>query len=63
MVDEWIETTVGEQITLQRGMDITKAEQRKGSVPVVSSGGIASYHDTVGASGPGVVLGRKGVVG
>ena len=60
---DWISTTIGEQVTLQRGIDITRAEQRPGSVPVVSSGGVSSYHDTPAASGPGVVLGRKGVVG
>ena len=59
----WIETTIGEQATLQRGIDITKMEQRSGNVPVISSGGISSYHDTVAVKGPGVVLGRKGVVG
>jgi len=63
MANEWISTTIGEQVTLQRGFDITKAEQRAGSVPVISSGGLTSYHDTAAASGPGVVLGRKGVVG
>jgi type I restriction enzyme, S subunit len=63
MAGEWIDTTIGEQATLQRGIDITKAEQRAGCVPVISSGGISSYHDTAAASGPGVILGRKGVVG
>lgn len=61
--EAWISTTIGEQATLQRGIDITKAEQRVGKVPVISSGGISSYHDTVAVKGPGVVLGRKGVVG
>ena len=60
---DWIETTIGEQATLQRGFDITKAEQRIGNVPVISSGGTSSYHDTALIKGPGVVLGRKGVVG
>jgi type I restriction enzyme, S subunit len=60
---EWIDTTIGKQVTLQRGIDITRLEQRPGTVPVISSGGISSYHDTAGASGPGVILGRKGVVG
>ena len=59
----WIETTIGDQATLQRGIDITKVAQRDGKVPVISSGGISSYHDTAAAKGPGVVLGRKGVVG
>lgn len=61
--EAWIETTIGEQATLQRGIDITKAEQRDGKVPVISSGGVSSYHDTAAVRGPGVVLGRKGVVG
>jgi type I restriction enzyme S subunit len=59
----WVNTTIGEQATLQRGIDITKTQQRLGSVPVVSSGGISSFHDTAGVKGPGVVLGKKGVVG
>ncbi len=50
-------------ITLQRGFDITKAHQRPGRVPVVSSGGISSYHDEAPAAGPGVVIGRKGALG
>jgi type I restriction enzyme S subunit len=63
MAVEWIDTTIGEQATLQRGIDITKTEQRLGCVPVISSGGVSSYHDTAGVPGPGVILGRKGVVG
>ncbi|MCK2097070.1 restriction endonuclease subunit S [Thauera aromatica] len=63
MASEWIDTTIGVQLTLQRGFDITKANQRSGTVPVISSGGVSSFHDTAIRSGPGVVLGRKGVVG
>jgi type I restriction enzyme, S subunit len=59
----WIRTSIGEQATLQRGFDITKVAQTAGHVPVVSSGGISSYHDSSPVRGPGVVLGRKGVVG
>ena len=59
----WFETAVGEQITLQRGFDITKRQQNPGSVPVVSSGGIKSYHDKAMAKSPGVVIGRKGSLG
>lgn len=63
MAGKWQTTTIGQQVTLQRGIDITKAQQRPGVVPVVSSGGISSYHDTAYAKGPGVILGRKGTVG
>jgi type I restriction enzyme S subunit len=59
----WITTTIGEQATLQRGFDITKAQQRPGTIPVISSSGFSSFHDEAAVSGPGVVLGRKGVVG
>lgn len=61
--DKWFRTTVGDQVVLQRGFDITKRQQNNGSVPVVSSGGIKSYHDTAMAEGPGVVIGRKGTLG
>jgi len=61
--DGWRDTTIGKQATLQRGIDITKANQRPGKIPVISSGGVSSYHDTSAVSGPGVILGRKGVVG
>jgi type I restriction enzyme S subunit len=50
-------------VTLQRGIDITKEHQRPGTVPVISSSGVSSFHDVAAVDGPGVVLGRKGVVG
>jgi type I restriction enzyme S subunit len=59
----WFDTTVGDQITLQRGFDITKGQQKDGRVPVVSSGGIKSFHDTAIVKAPGVVIGRKGTLG
>jgi Phosphoribosylformimino-5-aminoimidazole carboxamide ribonucleotide (ProFAR) isomerase len=60
---EWVDTTIGEVLTLQRGFDITRAHQRSGDIPVVSSGGVGSYHDTAMAKAPGVVIGRKGTLG
>lgn len=63
MASNFFDTTIGEQITLQRGFDITKNQQQPGSVPVVSSGGISSYHNESMVKGPGVVLGRKGTLG
>lgn len=62
-MSEWKNTTIGDVLTLQRGFDITRADQRAGSIPVVSSGGIGSYHDTAAVHGPGVVIGRKGTLG
>lgn len=63
MGSEWKQTTIGDELTLQRGFDITRKQQRPGDVPVVSSGGIASYHDTAKQTGPGVIMGRKGSLG
>ena len=48
---------------LQRGYDITKKQQQSGDFPVVSSGGVSSYHDEAKVKGPGVVIGRKGSLG
>lgn len=63
-MSEWTTVTWGDVVTLQRGVDITKAEQNlAGSVPVVSSGGASSYHDVALQSGPGVIMGRKGTLG
>ena len=50
-------------ITLQRGFDITKEQQKPGAIPVISSGGVLSYHNERSCIGPGVVIGRKGTVG
>jgi len=60
MPDDWAQTTIGKQVTLQRGFDITKKTQRPGNVPVVSTSGIQSFHDQSMVEGPGVVIGRKG---
>lgn len=59
----WIRCRLGEQLTLQRGYDITKGAAVPGDVPVISSGGVSFYHNVAMANGPGVLLGRKGSVG
>lgn len=59
----WDLIKLGRKIQLQRGVDITKDEQCDGVVPVVSSGGVASYHNVAYAKGPGVLVGRKGTAG
>jgi type I restriction enzyme S subunit len=63
MSSEWIDTTIGDQVQLQRGVDITKRDFKQGTIPVVSSGGIGGFHDTFTDVAPGVILGRKGLVG
>jgi type I restriction enzyme S subunit len=59
----WTRATIGGQITLQRGFDITKDDQIEGPVPVVSSGGVKSFHNESRVLAPGVVIGRKGTLG
>lgn len=61
--DGWIKCKLGDQLTLQRGFDITKEQCQEGVYPVVSSGGVSCYHSQYKALGPGVLLGRKGSVG
>jgi len=57
------EIQLGDAVTFQRGFDITKAEQTLGSVPIVSSSGISSFHNKIKVRGPGVIIGRKGTLG
>ncbi len=57
------EIKLGDVLTLQRGFDITKDEQTAGSVPIVSSSGVSSYHNQAKAIAPGVVIGREGTLG
>ncbi|SMC63052.1 type I restriction enzyme, S subunit [Fulvimarina manganoxydans] len=59
----WWQCSLGDQITLQRGVDITRKESSFGSVPVISSGGLSFYHNVSIDNGPGVVIGRKGSLG
>jgi type I restriction enzyme S subunit len=60
---DWLETTLGEMVTFQRGFDITKKEQRPGPYAVISSSGPKSTHCEFKVKGPGVVIGRKGSLG
>ena len=59
----WRPAHLVDLVFFQRGFDITKAEQRHGNIPVVSSSGIQSYHSEAKVEGPGVVIGRKGSLG
>ncbi|GAB4940699.1 restriction endonuclease subunit S [Mycobacterium avium subsp. hominissuis] len=62
--ESWKIGPLGDLALFQRGFDITKSAQAEdGTVPVVSSGGVKSFHDVAAVSGPGVVIGRKGSIG
>lgn len=59
----WEDVTLEDLVLLQRGFDITKAQQKDGIVPVISSSGPQSFHNIAKVKGPGVVIGRKGTLG
>ncbi|AMM25241.1 restriction endonuclease subunit S [Variovorax sp. PAMC 28711] len=60
MSSEWAKRTLGEFVRLQRGHDLTAAEQRPGLFPVMGSAGQNGTHAESLAAGPGVVIGRSG---
>ena len=59
----WTKGKLQDLVFFQRGFDITQAQQTEGPVPVISSSGVTSYHNEARATGPGVVIGRKGTLG
>jgi type I restriction enzyme S subunit len=50
-------------VTFQRGHDLPGDDRIEGDIPVVTSGGITSWHNCWKAKGPGIVTGRYGTVG
>jgi type I restriction enzyme S subunit len=63
LTKHWKKGQLQDLVFFQRGFDITQAQQTPGPFPVISSSGITSYHSEFKASGPGVVIGRKGTLG
>lgn len=60
---EWRVIDLTELCVLQRGFDITEATRTDGTVPVISSSGFAYWHNKAMVEPPGVVTGRKGLLG
>ena len=63
MSSEWLDCTLGDVLTLQRGMDLPVQDRSDGRYPVVASTGIVGYHSEGPVKGPGVVIGRSGSIG
>lgn len=61
--EHWRLMRLGDVATLQRGIDLPRAERAAGPYPVVGSNGIVGYHSEFKARGPGVFVGRSGSVG
>jgi type I restriction enzyme S subunit len=62
-VSQWLDTTLGDVLTLQRGFDLPARERVDGPYPIVSSSGITGHHTVAKAEPPGVVIGRYGSLG
>lgn len=63
MADEWIDTSLGDVLTLQRGFDLPETERKPGPYPVIASTGPVGNHQEAMVQGPGVVIGRSGSLG
>jgi len=59
-LSDWIQTTLGQFITLQRGIDLPTKDRRQGTVPILGSFGITGWHDEAKVEGPGITVGRSG---
>jgi len=60
MPDKWIDYTLAEVVTLQRGFDLPEHSRNHGSVPVLGTFGITGSHNVSKVVGPGVTVGRSG---
>jgi len=62
-VGEWVDLTLGDVLTLQRGFDLPARSRRPGPHPIVSSSGVTGFHSEFKVEPPGVVIGRYGSLG
>ncbi len=63
LFENWIETTLGSIVTLQRGHDLFNYQRLPGNIPVIGANGITGYHNIAKEKGPGVLMGRSGTLG
>lgn len=54
---------LGSVLSLAYGKSLTAELRLPGTTPVYGSGGVVGWHNTPLASGPGVIVGRKGTAG
>lgn len=59
----WVEKSLGEVCTLQRGFDLPTRQRKKGDYPLISSSGCIDSQAEAKVPGPGVVTGRSGSIG
>ncbi len=63
MAGRWVDTKLGDVLTLQRGFDLPETDRKPGRYPVVASTGPVGTHVEAMVKGPGVVIGRSGSLG
>jgi len=61
--NRWAQRKFDEIAVLQRGYDLPFKNKVAGKYPLVTSSGIAGYHNEFKANAPGVVTGRSGSIG
>lgn len=57
---DWPLKTIGDLVTLQRGIDLPTPKRVHGPVPIMGSFGITGFHNKAARQGPGVTVGRSG---
>lgn len=61
--NDWKKYKIGDLITLEYGKPLPKGKRSNGVHAVLGSNGVTGYHDNFLATGPGIVVGRKGSAG
>lgn len=61
--DGWRRAPLEDALFLQRGFDLPNGSRVPDGVPVYASSGVAGFHNTAKAVGPGLVTGRSGTLG
>jgi type I restriction enzyme S subunit len=59
----WRRAPLEEALFLQRGFDLPNISRVPDGVPIYASSGVAGFHNSAKADGPGVVTGRSGTLG
>jgi type I restriction enzyme S subunit len=63
MAGEWVNCTLGDVLTLQRGFDLPAQDRKPGPYPIIASTGEVGTHSEKMVRAPGVVIGRSGSLG
>ena len=62
-MSSWNDVRLDEVVELQRGHDLPLKARLEGNIPVIGSNGVVGCHNEPKYSGPGVTIGRSGVIG